>query len=112
MRKEHQQQLDALIDIYGAWSIANAVITRIRTDEAYSDYECTHIIQDAWMGLAEGPAGGDLFDLIHSRPCSLCGEPSGQGTGDMHLANWYLCPGCEGSPEAEARGYTHTTKGA
>ena len=48
----------------------------------------------------------DHMQAAHSQPCSVCGEPSGEGCGDT-LAHWYLCPGCEGSPEAEVRGYVH-----
>lgn len=38
--------------------------------------------------------------------CSLCGSLTSEHAG---CADWYLCGRCEGTPEAEAAGYTHTT---
>jgi len=40
------------------------------------------------------------------RPCSLCGEPT-EFSCDGPLSEWYLCSDCEGTPAAEAAGYTH-----
>lgn len=49
--------------------------------------------------------------LALDAPCSLCGKPTGIEPGAA--AEWYLCPACEGTPEAEAAGSrTTTTEGA
>lgn len=39
-------------------------------------------------------------------PCSLCGASSGVPVGAVTPA-WVLCGGCEGTPDANAAGYTH-----
>lgn len=42
--------------------------------------------------------------------CSLCGGDTEIEIDDGSQAEWYLCTGCEGTPEAERAGYSHTQK--
>ena len=94
-----QKTLDNLADKYGAALVAHHVMA-----EQFGPHAEGAALQDAWMRLVDTTI---FHDTIHSKPCTLCGEPSVLGCGDSQAADWYLCPGCEGSEEATAAGYVH-----
>lgn len=68
-------------------------------DAQYFDAVTVEDAVEQFLGL------GEYADV--ERPCSLCGRPTGFEAGQIE-PQWVICSDCEGTPEAEAAGYTHT----
>jgi hypothetical protein len=99
MHASDKAELRKLIEKYGPALVAHAVVVDHLAHNSDSK------VQDNWLAFLEHTGWCDSTTNAHN--CSLCGEPSGETNYGGDEAKWYLCPGCEGTPEAKAKGFCH-----